>query len=450
MGEERFQSHLKQVVANITYEYQDGRLSAIQMLSAVVEKLPQELLDKHAQTVFLPLVLQLVNDDAKECREAVSKTIMALLSRVSTEVLQSFHDYTWRWAQSAGPLQAASLQVYGLFVESSSDFIRSNSLAVTWMTHIASLLELPTLQSSEWEVPYFSLICVEKLCLDFEDVLGKQTELWKCIIERLIDDHPWIKLTSGRLLNRLFVSETTLMPLLEENPGLLFEITKNLCFQIDLQEAEQTEILSELAIKTLTTGLPIIKEHPELCFEKDSPHAGLRDPMNWVLRRLSQIAKPKGRRRRMAVYKAFAAFCTNHPDIVQPHYELLLEPLHRSNIEATNELENPNVLHKAHHEASSEAVLTEATLARDVLQLIEESCAEAPEKFLQAYAAVKSRARDKKDQRKTQAKAEAVQDPMAAAQRKIKKQVREKHRKKRRVEDRRRDRGAQKKRRSTD
>ena len=71
-----------------------------------------------------------------------------------------------------------------------------------------------------------------------------------------------------------------------------------------------------------------------------------------------------------------------------------------------------------------------------------------PEDFLSAYAVVKTRARDKKDQRKIQVKAEAVQDPAAAAQRKTKKHEQERDRKKRRVEDRRHDRGSVKKRRS--
>jgi len=71
MGEGRFEQHLKQVVANISYEYQDGRMSGINLLRLVLEKLPQELLQRNAQHLFLPLILQLVNDDSKDCRAKV-------------------------------------------------------------------------------------------------------------------------------------------------------------------------------------------------------------------------------------------------------------------------------------------------------------------------------------------------------------------------------------------
>jgi hypothetical protein len=442
MGEERFEQHLKQVVANINYEYQEGRMSALNLMSLVIERLPEELLEKQSQLLFLPLVLQFVNDDSKECREAVSKCLVLLLTRSSTEVLQSLHDYTVRWSKHSGPLRIASLQVFGIFVESCSGFIKGNGHASFWIQRLQELLQET---HAEWEIPYFSLKCVEKLGQNFEPELSQQAELWTGIIERLIDSHPWVKLASSRNLQQFFVTGIS-DDVLNDNPGMLFEITRNFCFQLNVNEEEQSEELSDLAIKTLTLVLPIMKERPHLCFAKDSKHVEEgRDPVYWLMRRLSEIAKPKGRKRRMAVFKCFAAFTARHNEIVAPHMDLALEPLHRASVEASNELDNPSVYHKK--DPGSEEVTTESSLARDVLQLLEETSS-TPEVFLKAYASVKTRARDKKEQRKVESKAEAVNDPMAAAQRKIQKQQREKGRKKRRVEDRRQERGAVKKRRS--
>ena len=441
MGEEKFEQHLKQIVANINYEYQEGRISAINLTSHVMERLPEELLAKHAQLLFLPLVLQLVNDDSKDCREAVSKALVVLLTRSSTEVLQSFHDYTVRWSKNAGPLRIASLQIFGLLVESCAEFLQASDHVSSWVKTLQGLLQGT---HSEWEIPYFSLKCVEKMEENFTTDLLQNADLWTCVVERLVDAHPWVKLASSRIVQRFLASEGS-FNILQDHPGMLFEVVRNLCFQLGVNEEEQTEELSELAIKTLTMALPTMNDHPELCFAKehaDKQQEG-RHPVTWVMRRLSQVAKPKGRQRRMAVFKCFAAFATQHPTLMVPFMELMLEPLHRSSIEASNELENPSTAHKE----GSEEVVTESSLARDVLQLLEETC-ETPEDFLKAYANVKTRARDKKEQRKAQEKAEAVNDPMAAAQRKIQKQQREKQRKKRRVEERRRGRGATKKRRN--
>jgi U3 small nucleolar RNA-associated protein 20 len=450
MGEDRLEQHIKQVVLNIKYEFQEGRMSAISLAAMVVEKIPAPVLEKYANLFFLPLVLQMVNDDSKECREAVAKCLSLLLSRCSTDLLQSFYEYTLRWSKNPGPLRITSLQLFGIFVESREDFFRKGDAATSLVARLEELLKT---DQSEWEIPYFSLICIEKLSKSFSQIVVQQMDLWITIIELLVHPHPWIKVSSSRLVNsqllvtntKSFDGKSTPTTVLVDKPGSLFKIARNLCFQLNVEEGEQTDEHSQLAIKSLTWILPVMREHPHLCFANDDTEKDERDPVSWLLTRLSNIAKPKGSKRRGAIFKCFAAFVTYHGSIVSPFLDLMLEPLHRANTEVTNEIENPFVAHKRNQ--ISEAVSADASLARDVLQLLEESCG-STEEFLRAYASVKTRARDKKDQRKTAAKTEAVLDPQGAAKRKVEKQDREKKRQKRRVEDRRRGRGAEAKRRN--
>jgi U3 small nucleolar RNA-associated protein 20 len=440
MGEERFGKHMKQIIANISYEYKDGRMSAINLFYAVIEKLPEELLGKHTQLFFIPLVLQMVNDESNKCRDAVIKCLERLLSRSSTEMLQATHGYIVKWSKQHGPLRVASLQVLGIFADVRSDFIQQSNLLLDWLQSLQTNLNE---KSSEWEISYFSLLCVEKFSKNFEVDLSKADDLWKGIVECLVDTHPWVRLASCRVLHKIFVA-SGLHKILHASPGMLFEIVRNLCFQMNAGEEEFSQELSEFCIKTLTLVLPIMNESPHLCFAKDQEQDG-RNPVPWLVQRLSQIAKAKGSKRRIAVFKCFAAFTTQHTEIVSPHLALMLEPLHRSSVEARNELENPYLSQK--REVGSEEVISESNLATEVLQVIEET-ATSSESFLKALGSVKNKARDKKEQRKLEIKLEAANDPQAAAERKIKKQVRERQRKKRRVQDRRHDRGAVKKRRS--
>ena len=53
----RIEQHLKQIVLNIQYEYQDGRLSALNLLTLVTTKFSTPLLQEHYQLLFLPMVL---------------------------------------------------------------------------------------------------------------------------------------------------------------------------------------------------------------------------------------------------------------------------------------------------------------------------------------------------------------------------------------------------------
>ncbi|KAG7361182.1 DRIM down-regulated in metastasis family protein [Nitzschia inconspicua] len=455
MGEDRFEQHLKQVIANISYEYQEGRTSAVALLSLIIEKLPPELLEKHAQMLFLPLVMQFLNDDSKDCRLKVADCIKLLFARCSSQLLRTFQDYCMRWSKQDGPLRLASLQVVGLLVESQPGFLRSGSMIDAWVHIIQN--NLRNRQSMEWETTYFSLLCLEKLFGDFLSVLCEHSDLWPCISDCLVDDHPWVKMSSSRILNRLFSTDFADSGILvcTKSTGLLFEVVRNLCSQLNVTEGDQNEDLSDLGTKTLTQVLPLMKERPQLCFkddgnDSDSETNHSRDPVFWLMRRLSQISKNKGRKRRLAVFKCYAAFSAHHFSVVAPHLELMLEGLHRVIVEGKNETDNqafsqkkPRKSMPSTHGDKTDPLASstdEYTMAEEVMRLLEESCS-SPEEFLTAYASVKRRARDKKDKRKSEEKAQAVLDPKAFAERKIQKQVRSKERRKRRVQEQRQERG---------
>lgn len=438
MGEQRFENHLTQIVANTKYEHQDGRLSAIQLTTAVIEKLPDELLSKHTQSIFIPLVLQMVNDESDKCHDAIVKCLNTLFTRSTTEILQLIHGYLVRWAQQPGALRSASLEVLGILVDARSDFIQQKHLLPKTIESLHSHLE-----ESDSEVSNLSILCFEKLSKSlFAAELSKAHGVWKCIVESLVDSNASVRLNSCRVLHDFFAADR-LESFLTKKPGMLFEIGRNLCFQMNSPEHEIKDEVSELCIKTLSMALPIMKKKPDLCFAKDEEREG-RDPVYWLLQRLSQIAKPKGSKRRMAVFKCFATFCTLHNDIITPHLDLILEPLHRSSIESRNELENPNAVSR-NVSAHSELLDSESTFAAEVLQVVEETSSSS-EVFLTAMGAVKKRGRDKKEKRKLEMKLEAANDPKAAAERRIKKQEHEKQRKKRRIAERKQERGSFKKR----
>lgn len=459
MGEEKFDHQLKQVVANIRYEHEEGRLSSQVLLFALLEKLPQELLERHAQMFFLPLVLQLVNDESKICRERVTKCLVLLLTRSPVDLLQVFHEYCVRWSQqSNGPLKVASLQVFGLVVDTRDDFVRSNTLDRQWRQRL--LENLREQSDADWESSYFSLVCIEKLSKTAANYLSDQPELLTCIIECMAHPHPWIKLSSSRIVFSIIASKSAIS-ILEEQKGRLFEIVRNLSFQLSAGEAEQSEDISNLAIRTLSTALPIMSAHPNLCYvttvtdDDSDEQERAKDPVFWLLRRLTQICKNKGTKRRLAIFRCYAAFAALNFSIIAPNLELILEGLHRAIVEAKNEEENQAASEKRHRKppftatgtGTEEEEVTEHGMAENVLRQFEDACS-TPDEFLTAYAAVKRRARDKKLQRKTEQKAEAIQNPQAAAERKMKRNQHEKQRRKRRADEQRRARGGEKKRRS--
>ena len=53
----------------------------LSLIKATVEQLPLELLHQQSALLLLPLVTRLVNDDATECRAAVTEALTALIRR---------------------------------------------------------------------------------------------------------------------------------------------------------------------------------------------------------------------------------------------------------------------------------------------------------------------------------------------------------------------------------
>ena len=458
LGEERLEQHLKQIVVNVKYEFEEGRLSGINLVTMVVEKIPEPALEKYVQLFFLPLTLQLVNDTSQRCREGIANCLSSLLRRVSTEVVQSLFDFASRWSQGGVEVQKASLQLFSIFVDSREDFLKRGETVSQLVERLKDIIVDKSFDEADWETFYFSLLCLEKLTKPFPKVLATQHDLWTTITMCLGHPHHFLKLVSSRLINQHLESLDALSltskdgskTFLVERPGSLYEVARNLCYQLNAEEHHQNEEVTTLCIKALCWILPAMKQNPTLCYSEDSEKSDdNNNPVGWAMKRLSSIAKPKGPLRRQAVFKAFAAFATVCPEVVFPtHLELMLEPLYRVDIETVNDVERPALLSAQQHnrykrrssEPEGESIPAESVLARDVLRLLEDAC-EAQEDFLPAYAAVKTRAREKKEQRKLEISSEAVRDPQAAAKRRQKRTEQGKQRKKRRVDERRVKRG---------
>jgi len=465
LGETRLEHHLKQIVVNIRYQFEEGRLSGISLVTMVIEKIPEVALEKYVQHFFLPLTLQLVNDDSQKCREGVATCLASLLRRVSTEVVQSLFDFAFRWSKGDADVQKASLQVFAIFVESREDFLKRGDNASQLIEQIKGIIVNQSFERASWETFYFSLVCLEKLTKPFPTILKAQHDIWATITKCLGHPHHFLKQVASRLISHHLESLDPLSFAKDDSetflvlrPGSLYEIARNLCYQLNAEEHHQNEQVTTLCIKSLCWLLPAMKQNPSLCYSMDDTESiGSRSsPVGWVMTRLSNIAKPKGPLRRQAVFKAFAAIATLCPEAVFPdHLEDMLEPLHRVDLETVNDVERPSLLSGQNNRrrdsslADGESIPAEAVLARDVLRLLEDKCA-APEVFLRAFAAVKTKAREKKEQRKMEISSEAVRDPQAAAKRRQNRTEQGKQRKKRRVDERRQKRGGVARRRHMD
>ncbi|KAL7571718.1 hypothetical protein ACA910_002818 [Epithemia clementina (nom. ined.)] len=430
---ERMVKELKQLIVNIQFDGVEGRHAAISMVASVIAKFPDPVIAEQSKLFFLPLTMQLVNDESEKGRRAVSECISTLLSRLSTDLLQSLFDYAVAWGSSSDHrLRRASLSVLGLFVDSCGVFLNVD----VNLNEIIRLALDSLDKSTDWELVYCALLLVEKANAKWPGTIAGIRLLWLKIVDCLSGLHPWVNLVSLRLVWQhlqsmdpsSFVQDKTETFL--QQPGNLFKVTHALCSFLDCDDEELNDDALAFVVKGLTFSLKASTQFPQLCFavQDDGHEASRGNPVKWLLTRLSQIAKPKGPKRRQAVFKCFAAFAKYGDGVVFDHLELMIEPLHRVERETKNEIEN--VPQRAVDIASEEA-----QVALDVLHLLEQHCSPY-DKFVDAYGAVKQRAHETKMKRSEDTKAEAARDLRVAAQKKVDKQIREKERRKRRVSER--------------
>lgn len=451
MTDERFEQELKQAILNVGYEYSDGRLSALNLVNLIVAKLPGELLDKKAQVIFLPLTVQLANDTSDECRRAVATCIKSLIGRVSVEICQSLFEYVSRWTRSTEKLLCrTALQLYRLFLEASPNFCQRREIVSQLVLTFETVLD--QFGDNDWEVIYFVLVSLEKYSSDsgMDPLDGKHESLSSAVLGGLIHEHAWVQLVSSRLLwahlnkhNPTCFHGKKGSPTFLKNNRALFNVGRNLCgILAQIPEESGPEKESELlttVVKSLTWTLTAMEKFPSLCFTSDSGDEE-KSPTRWVLKRLSVIAKPKFAGRRQAVFKCYASFLTSGPEnAIKDNLGCILEPLHRVELESNNDTSSS----QWQRDRQPTTLSPEAELAQEVLQMLE---AKFDSAFLEAYGAIRRKAKANKEERKRQEKVQAARDPKLAAQQKIQKQAREKERRKRRVEERRRDRGASAKR----
>jgi len=435
MTEDRLEREVKQLVANIQYEGVEGRQSAIAMVTSAIKKFPLQVVAKHSSLFFVGLTMQLGNEESDKGRKAVSESLDALLLKLPTGSVEPLFGYAMRWAEGNDVrLRRVSLSVIGLFVDS-SDIVRRDD----HYKRVLSVTKEALASLEHWELAYFSLRVIEKLLSRWPEKVMSDLELWPKVVQCLDGCHPWVTQVSLRIMSQHLESlnpdefvennQTTFL----RQRGNLFELTKALCAMIDSALCPDD---IEVTAKTFTWILKATSKNPQLCFAEDSDGSDSKNPVRWLVKRLSEIAKPKGTKRRENVFKCFAAFATYAADIALDYLELIIEPIYRVERESSHR----NELASERNGASVDDVDEVTRLAMDLLHLLEQVCT-PHEKFLDAYGAVKREAQDKKSQRQDQLVLEAARDPKAAAERKQKKQEREKARRKKRINERRQSRG---------
>lgn len=250
-GKGRLRNQMTFLAKNLSYVYESGRKSVMELLSAVLIKFDKAIIKEYADMMFVGLVMVIANDDSAKCREMAAEVIKALFRRLEADQRRVILSHLHSWCSQQGNVQLTRVgcQVYGLLV----DVLQTE--ATPYLPVILEDLNATLVRSAqlfdqedegdddeasamhaddelEWQVPYHALTVQSKILRVFPSLTTQPQKLpWPAIISHLLFPHAWVRTASSRLLGSLF-SATPVAP---PKPKEEYEISSPL-YGVDVKD----------------------------------------------------------------------------------------------------------------------------------------------------------------------------------------------------------------------
>ncbi|KMR04659.1 small subunit processome component 20-like protein [Lasius niger] len=110
--------HIYFYLKQLSYEVQPGRLSALEMIHAIVTGFPLKVLIKRSEIIFIMTSARLIDDDDPTCRKLCAKCITEILTRISyNERNKLFDKWPVQWLGDSNiRYRTLAAQLCGIFV----------------------------------------------------------------------------------------------------------------------------------------------------------------------------------------------------------------------------------------------------------------------------------------------------------------------------------------------
>ena len=206
-GKERLGKQLAFLVKNLGYKYVEGRQSVMEALHLILAKVGDNLIQDILNTVFVPLVTVMINDDSSECREMAGALVKRVFERADSEKTKSFISLlrTWLEQDDQPLLKRVALQCWILYFEVTEGKAKEAPFVLEQLDEILSE-STERQEDGDWELIYYALQAFSKLCKLSPDktFVPDRDDLWRAVRFCLSFPHAWVKLSAAKLVGMYF------------------------------------------------------------------------------------------------------------------------------------------------------------------------------------------------------------------------------------------------------
>ena len=217
-GKGRLRNQMAFFAKNLSYVYESGRTSIMELLDAVISKFQANLVREYADLLFVALVMVVANDDSTKCREMGARLIKNLYTRLDEDHRNIVLSHLHSWAsQSVQPqLTWVSAQVSGLIVDVAQSEVLPYVTVIlddlkASLQYSASLSTADEDKDShmdvdlEWQLPYHALTVLTKILRVFPTFANQDDKIeWHLVVAHLLFPHAWVRTAACRILGLLF------------------------------------------------------------------------------------------------------------------------------------------------------------------------------------------------------------------------------------------------------
>ena len=302
-GKGRLRKQMIFLARNLSYIFESGRQSVMELLGAVLTKFDSALIKEYGELFWVALVMVLANDDSAKCRERAAELIKSLYRVLDDMERRKLLDRTHVWAQQAGKVLTApegkeavlarvAAQLYGLMTEvleqGMGPYLTVVMEDLNFMIAVSARLFASIAEGEEesrmeddleWRLGYYPLTVLSKLAKYFPGLLSSDpgAEIpvdWASVVRLMLFPHSWVRISSSRLLGSLYATLPTTATSFSQDhshpaaiPGMVL-VAQNSCIQLKSEHADEAlvlQVVKNLAWlgRAFSVLSPRLTQHPD-------------------------------------------------------------------------------------------------------------------------------------------------------------------------------------------